>query len=118
VKVTTPLASDGPLAAEITELPLPAASVTVFPLTGLLTESSNVTVIVLVVVPSATTDGGLALTVDVPGSAVHPPARFELLRNGVKLTFVLTGSPEPGPTGPGPFAAPHQLQVALTLPTS
>jgi hypothetical protein len=64
VKVTTPLELDAPLAAEIVELPLPAASVTVLPLTGLLPASSSVTVIVEVVEPSAATDVGLALTVD------------------------------------------------------
>src|SRR5580704_16529850 len=64
VKVTTPAALDGPLAAEITELPVFLASVTVLPLTGLLFASFSVTVIVEVVTPSATTDVGLALTVD------------------------------------------------------
>jgi hypothetical protein len=66
VKVTTPLALEGPLAAEIVELPLPADSVTAWPLTGLPVASLSVTVIVEVVVPSATTDVGLATTVDVP----------------------------------------------------
>ena len=65
VKVTTPVALDGPLAAEIVDVPLPSAKVTVLPLTGLLFPSRSVTVIVEVVEPSATTDVGLAVTVDV-----------------------------------------------------
>src|SRR6266566_3845413 len=32
-----------------------------------------------------------------------------------KSTRVLTRSPLPGPTGPGPLAAPHQLACALTV---
>src|SRR5437763_1593637 len=32
-----------------------------------------------------------------------------------KSTRVLTWSPLPGPTGPGPLAAPHQLLCALTV---
>src|SRR5277367_2331392 len=59
-----PVALDGPLAAEIIELPLPAVSVTVLPLTGLLFASVRVTVIVEVVVPSAGTDDGLWFTVE------------------------------------------------------
>jgi hypothetical protein len=78
VKVTTPVALDEPLAAEIVELPLPAVSVTVLPLTGLLFASIRVTVIVEVVVPSAITDVGFALTVDTnaltaPGTMVSVP---------------------------------------------
>ncbi len=72
VKVTTPLALEAPLAAEIVELPLPAVSVTVLPLTGLLFTSLSVTVIVEVVEPSATTDAGLAFTVD--AAALTAPA--------------------------------------------
>jgi hypothetical protein len=64
VNVTTPLALDAPLAAEMVELPLPAVSVTVFPDTGLLFASFKVTVIVEVVEPSATTEVGDATTVD------------------------------------------------------
>ena len=48
------------------ELPLPAASETVLPLTGLLFASSNVTVIADVLELSAVTDVGLAVTVDLP----------------------------------------------------
>jgi hypothetical protein len=66
VKVTTPLALEEPLAAETVELPAPCASVTVFPPIARLLASLSVTVIVEVVVPSAVTEGGLALTVDVP----------------------------------------------------
>ena len=64
VKVTTPLAFEGPLAAEIVELPVPCERVTVLPLTGWLFASIRVTVIVEVVEPSAVTEVGLALTVD------------------------------------------------------
>jgi len=64
VNVTTPLVLEAPLAAEIIELPVPAARVTVLPLTGLLLPSLSVTVIVEAVEPSATTDAGLAATVD------------------------------------------------------
>lgn len=60
VKGTTPLAVDKPLAAEIVELPLPADSVTVLP-----PVSSSVTVMVEVVEPLATTDTGVATTVEV-----------------------------------------------------
>lgn len=66
VKVTTPLAFEAPLAAEIVELPVPCDRVTVLPLTGLLFASSSVTVMVEVVEPSATTEVGLALAVEVP----------------------------------------------------
>jgi len=55
---------DGPLAAEIVELPLPADKVTVLPLKRLLLPSFSVTVMVEVVEPLAATDAGLALTVE------------------------------------------------------
>ena len=65
VKITTPLLSEGPLAAEIVEwLPVFPVRVTELPLTGLLLASLSVTVIVEVVVPSARTDIGLADTVE------------------------------------------------------
>ena len=64
VKVTTPLLLEGPLAAEIVELPLAAARDTVSPTTGLLLPSKSVTVIVEAVAPSAGTDVGLAVTVE------------------------------------------------------
>src|SRR5437667_298288 len=63
VNVTTPLASEGPLAAEIVELPPLLDSVTVLPLARLLFASFSVTVIVENVEPLATTEVGLALTV-------------------------------------------------------
>ena len=72
MKVRTPAALEGPLAAEIVELPVPCARVAALPLTGLLFASLSVTVIVEVVAPSAVTDVGLAVTVDVP--AVTAPA--------------------------------------------
>ena len=68
VNVTTPPASDGPLAAEIVEWPAPCASATVLPATGLLLPSLTVTVIVEVVLPSATTNDGDALTLELPAS--------------------------------------------------
>jgi hypothetical protein len=64
VNVTTPVAVDEPLAAEIVELPLPAVRDTALPVTGLPPASFRVTVIVEVVAPSARTDVGLAVTVD------------------------------------------------------
>ncbi len=56
-------------------LPLPCARVTVLPLTGWLEESLRVTVIVEVVEPSATTEAGLALTVDALALTV-PTVKF------------------------------------------
>src|SRR5262249_38997372 len=38
------------------------------------------------------------------------------VREGEKLTLVVTASPLPGPTPDGPSPAPHQLSVALTTP--
>jgi hypothetical protein len=64
VNVTTPLAFEVPDAAEITELPEPAASVTALPDTGLPLASFNVTVMVEVVDPFAVTLVGEAETVE------------------------------------------------------
>ena len=65
VKVTTPEPSEAPEAAEIVSVaPRLEARVTVLPETGLELASLSVTVIVEVVLPSATTEAGLALTVD------------------------------------------------------
>ena len=74
VNVTTPDASLAPEALLIVGVPVPDvfASVTVFPDTGLLFPSFNVTVTVDVVVPSAVTELGDALTVDC--AAVGVPA--------------------------------------------
>ena len=58
VKVTTPPALDGPLAAEIDEEPV-WPSETDLPATGFPKASVSVTVMVEVVEPSAGTDGGL-----------------------------------------------------------
>ena len=55
------------------------ASDTVFPLTGLPFESFKVTVTVDVVTPSATTDAGLAATVDVPAATALAVTLNELL---------------------------------------
>jgi hypothetical protein len=63
VPVVCPLASVA--AAGCVTVPSVAARLTVFPLTGLLLASRNVTVIVDVARPSAVTDAGLAVTVDV-----------------------------------------------------
>jgi hypothetical protein len=83
VKVTTPLELDEPLAAEMVELPLPWDKVTVFPLTGLLFPSLSVTVIVEVVVPSATIEVGLAFTVEV--LALTP---LEVMLNALLVVWV------------------------------
>jgi hypothetical protein len=96
VKVTTPAAVDEPLAAEIVELPLPAVSVTVLPLTGLLFTSKSVTVTVEVVDPSAGTEVGLAVTVDT--DALTVPAFTVSVCVGLLVTppvaaAVITGLP-------------------------
>jgi hypothetical protein len=64
VKVTTPLAFEGPDAAEMTELPAPWPRVTVLPETGLPLASFKVTVTVEVDVPFALTVPGDAETVE------------------------------------------------------
>ena len=65
VKVTTPEPLEAPEAAEIVSVaPRLEASVTVLPETGFEFTSFRVTVTVEVVLPSATTEVGLALTVD------------------------------------------------------
>jgi hypothetical protein len=72
VKEACPLPFVVPLTVVIVELPLPAASVTVLPLTRLLLASFSVTVIVEVEEPSAFTVVGLAVTVEfaaLPGPA-------------------------------------------------
>jgi hypothetical protein len=63
------------LVVVIVELPLPAVSETVLPLTGWLLPSKSVTVIVEVVVPSAVTDVGFALTVEAVALTV-PAEKF------------------------------------------
>ena len=71
MNVATPEAvvtSDPALADAIVDEPLPAVSVTVFPLTGLLLISFKVTVTTDACVPSATTLKGLAITEDDPAS--------------------------------------------------
>jgi hypothetical protein len=73
VKEAWPLAFVVPLTVVIVELPLPAASVTVLPLTKLLLASFSVTVIVEGVEPSAGTEVKPALTVELlalPGPAL------------------------------------------------
>src|SRR5437763_958057 len=77
VKVAWPLALVVPLTVVIVELPLPAVSETVLPLTGLLFASLSVAVMVEVVEPSAVTEVGLALTVDVLALTV-PAARVNV----------------------------------------
>ncbi len=63
VNVTTPFESELPLAAEMVDVALLSARLTVFPDIGLLLASIKVTVIVDVVVLSATTLLGEAVTV-------------------------------------------------------
>jgi len=75
VKVAWPLALVVPLTVVMVELPLPAVSETVFPLTGWLNPSMRVTVTVEVVAPSAITEVGLALTVDALALTV-PTVKF------------------------------------------
>src|SRR5205814_1094674 len=90
VKVTTPLALEDPLAAEIVELPLPAVSETVLPLTGLLFASLSVAVMVEVVAPSAATEAGLALRVDV--LALTVPAVKVTVAGGVTVMLSVVSS--------------------------
>jgi len=85
-KVTMPLAFDGPLAAEMVELPVPCDRVTVFPLTGRLLASLRVTVMVEGVAPSAVTEIGFALTVDVP-ALTGPTVKFTV---AVTMTVILS----------------------------
>jgi hypothetical protein len=66
VKVTTPLALEGPLAAEMIELSDPLLNVTVLPDTGLPAPSFKVTVMVDVAMPFART-GVVAVTVESVG---------------------------------------------------
>src|SRR5438045_4519638 len=47
---------------------------------------------------------------------IQSPPGDAAMSQGLYVTFVLTLSPEPVPTGPGPLAAPHQLQVASRTP--
>jgi hypothetical protein len=42
--------------------------------------------------------------------------RFAEVSHVEAVTLVDTGEPEPGPTGPGPVALPHQLHEASTAP--
>src|SRR3990167_1974320 len=49
------------------------------------------------------------------GPSHGPFTRSDVVSHGWKVTFVLTESPVPGPTGPGPLTAPHQLHVASKL---
>jgi hypothetical protein len=71
VKVTTPESLEVPEAAEIVSVPAARldASVTVLPGTAALVASSKVTVMVAVVLPSASTELGAAATVEVSASA-------------------------------------------------
>jgi hypothetical protein len=73
VKVTWPLASEGPLGTLIVELPPLGARLTVCPTTGALAPSNKVTVIVALLAPSAGTVLPLVVTVEVPGSVGRPP---------------------------------------------
>jgi hypothetical protein len=77
VNVTTPFASDGPEAAEIVSLaPRLEARVTVLPATGLLAAFFKVTVMVEVVTPSAATEVGEAVTVEL--AALGPVVKITL----------------------------------------
>ena len=86
VKVTTPLAFELPLAAEIVDVELLSDNVTVLPATGLLFASFSVTVTVEVVVPSAVTlMDGAEVTVEV--DALTAPATKATLAVSVMLTL-------------------------------
>ena len=86
VKVTTPLASELPLAAEIVDVVLSSVNTTVLPETGLLFASFSVTVTVEVVVPSAVTlMDGAEVTVEVV--ALTAPATKATLAVSVMLTL-------------------------------
>jgi hypothetical protein len=50
------------------------------------------------------------------GVPVQAPPGASAMSHMMNVTFFDTRSPEPVPTGPGPFAAPHQLHVALSVP--
>ena len=69
VKVTLPVLSEVPLAAEIVALLLPLANVTVLPDTATPEPSLTITVIVEVDALSASTEVGLAVTVERLGLA-------------------------------------------------
>ena len=86
VKVTTPLTSEGPLAAEMVELPAPCARVTVLPLTARLLASLSMAVMVEVVAPSAVTEVGLAVTLEFPAVGV-PTVKFTV---AVWVTVILS----------------------------
>ena len=91
VKVTTPLAFEGPLAGEIVELPAPCDRVTVLPLTGWLFVSIRVIVIVEVVAPSAATEVGLALTVDLDALA-GPAVKFTVAVCAIVMLSVVSAA--------------------------
>ena len=90
VNVTTPDASLEPDAALIVGVPDPdvLASVTVFPDTGLLFASLSVTVTVDVVLPSAATELGEALTVDCTAVGVPLPSLSAVPAVGVLVLLV------------------------------
>lgn len=133
VKVTTPLASETPLGAEIVELPLPAVRETALPLTRLLLASFKVTVIFEVVELSAGTEVGLAATVDVPaltapGFTVNelllpnggdPPAPLwvaVIVKLPVFVIVTLTGSRTPAENDADGFVNTNvPVEVRLTL---
>ena len=89
MKVTTPLEFDGPLAAEIVELPLPALNVTVFPLTPRLDASRSVIVMVDVVTSSATMEAGLELTVEVV-ALTGPTVKFTVAVGLIVMSSVMS----------------------------
>ena len=86
MKVTTPLALEGPDAAEtVEEVPPLGVRVTVAPITGLLLASSSVTVTVEVVTPSSTTLVGTATTVEVPAPAGPKNTTVGVMESGTAL---------------------------------
>ena len=112
VKVTTPAASDGPLAAEIDEEPV-WASETVLPARGFPKASVSVTVIVEVVLPSAGTELGLAATVDTEALTA---AALTVMPALVPLIDPVTVSVAVSVREPAVFSVAEKAWVPLSAP--
>src|SRR3989338_10519349 len=57
----------------------------------------------------------MIVTVTSGNGPLQGPLRSGVVSQVEKSTLVDTLSPVPGPTGPGPLALPHQLQVASNI---
>src|SRR3954464_6708535 len=73
-----------------------------------------VTVIVYWLPPTTPGVKGPLFVLTIVRSAPHGPSRSPVISHGLKSTLMLTFSPLPGPTGPGPSAAFHQLHSPFT----